>query len=205
MTKVCRTCGIEKSILEFGKARKNNDGHNHFCKKCRNTQNKLYYYDNKEKILNKYKILNSISETKVKRSKYSKKYRKLNLDLLKKKALEKQKLKRNEPVYKFKESIRNRIRNSINHNGLRKKSKTSEILGCSFDEFRIYIESKFESWMNWKNRGLYNGELNYGWDIDHIIPMSFATTEAEILRLNHYTNLQPLCSYVNRNTKRGNH
>jgi len=58
--------------------------------------------------------------------------------------------------------------------------------------------------MNWDNRGLYNGEPNYGWDIDHIIPSSTAKTEDELIRLNHYTNLQPLCSYFNRVVKRDN-
>ena len=56
--------------------------------------------------------------------------------------------------------------------------------------------------MNWENYGLYNGELNYGWDIDHIIPNSSALTEDEFIKLNHYTNLQPLCSKVNRHIKR---
>jgi len=64
-----------------------------------------------------------------------------------------------------------------------------------------FSESKFEYWMTWENRGLYNGELNYGWDIDHIIPISSAKNEEEIIKLSHYTNLQPLCSKINRNIK----
>lgn len=39
--------------------------------------------------------------------------------------------------------------------------------------------------MTWENRGLYNGELNYGWDIDHIIPLSSVNSEEEIIKLNH--------------------
>jgi hypothetical protein len=50
--------------------------------------------------------------------------------------------------------------------------------------------------------GKYNGELNYGWDIDHIIPLAPAETEEDVIRLNHYTNLQPLCSYTNRYIKK---
>ena len=46
------------------------------------------------------------------------------------------------------------------------------------------------------------GELNHGWDIDHIIPVSTAKTEEDIIKLNHYTNLQPLCSYINRYVKK---
>jgi len=56
--------------------------------------------------------------------------------------------------------------------------------------------------MTWENWGLYNGEFNYGWDIDHIIPLSSAKNEEDIIILNHYTNLQPLCSKVNRYIKR---
>lgn len=55
---------------------------------------------------------------------------------------------------------------------------------------------------NKENISKYNGELNYGWDIDHIIPISSATSQQEILKLNHYTNLQPLCSYTNRYIKK---
>ena len=64
------------------------------------------------------------------------------------------------------------------------------------------MESKFENWMSWNNRGLYNGELMHGWDIDHVIPISLAKTEEELLKLNHYSNLQPLCSKINRDVKR---
>ena len=65
-----------------------------------------------------------------------------------------------------------------------------------------YLESKFEDWMNCENYGLYNGELNYGWDIDHKIPLSSGKTEEKIIELNHYTNLQPLCSKINRDIKK---
>ena len=34
---------------------------------------------------------------------------------------------------------------------------------------------------------------NYGeWHIDHIIPLASATTEEGVLKLYHYSNLQPL-------------
>ena len=56
--------------------------------------------------------------------------------------------------------------------------------------------------MTWDNKGLYNGVLNYGWDIDHKIPLSSANSEEDLYRLNHFTNLQPLCSKVNRDIKK---
>ncbi len=64
------------------------------------------------------------------------------------------------------------------------------------------MESKFDPWMTWENYGIYNGELNYGWDIDHIVPLSSAVSPEELIGLFHYTNLQPLCSKINRNIKR---
>jgi len=109
--------------------------------------------------------------------------------------------KKSDKLFNLKCVVRSLISNSLNRNGYSKSSKTFEILGCSFEEFKLHIESKFESWMTWDNYGLYNGDLNYGWDIDHIIPISSAKDEDEILRLNSYTNLQPLCSKINRDIK----
>ena len=83
-----------------------------------------------------------------------------------------------------------------------KKSNLNDILGCDIKEYRNFLESKFESWMNWDNYGLYNGQPNYGWDIDHIIPLSFAKTENELIALFHFSNTQPLCSKINRDIKK---
>jgi hypothetical protein len=68
-------------------------------------------------------------------------------------------------------------------------------LGCDIQFFKNYIEEMFIDDMSWENYGKV-------WDIDHKIPLASATTEEEVLRLNHYTNLQPLDSYINRNVKR---
>ena len=102
----------------------------------------------------------------------------------------------------MKHNTRTLIRNSFKNVGRIKSSKTADILGCSFEEFKIYLESRWDTWMSWSNRGLYNGNLNYGWDIDHIVPLSSASTEEDVIKLNHYTNLQPLCSKINRDIKR---
>ena len=138
-----------------------------------------------------------------------KKYYESNKETIKekKKIYQKERMK-NDPLYKLSISTRGIIRNSLRNNGYTKKSRTQEILGCSFDEFKSYLESKFEPWMNWQNPGNWNGpptELNTSWDIDHIIPLSSGNTEEELIKLNHYTNLQPLCSFVNRYIKRDNY
>jgi hypothetical protein len=118
------------------------------------------------------------------------------------------KMMKTDILYKLKHYIRVSINQTFKKNGFTKKSRTHEILGCSYDEFKTHIESLFEPWMNWDNQGNWNGiptELNTAWDIDHIIPTSTAMTEEDVIRLNHYTNLQPLCSYYNRNIKKDKH
>jgi hypothetical protein len=112
----------------------------------------------------------------------------------------KQKLK-TDPLFKLTCNIRTLVRISFK-NGFTKKSRTEKILGCSYEELKKHFEDRFESWMTWENYGKYNGDLNFGWDIDHIKPVSLAKNEEELIKLNHYTNLQPLCSRVNRYIKR---
>ena len=148
--------------------------------------NKNYYLNNKESLAIK-----------------NKEWRKNNVESIKNyKNSYKKNRRNNDNLYKLSENIRASIRGMINKNGFKKKTTTETILGCSFEEFKVHIESQWESWMTWDNYGLYNGELNYGWDIDHIIPSSSALTEDDVYKLNHYTNLKPLCSYYNRNIKR---
>jgi hypothetical protein len=107
----------------------------------------------------------------------------------------------NDPLYKLRISYYRRINKCIKRFDT-KDVKFLENLGCSLEELKIFLESKFEPWMNWNNYGKYNGEINYGWDIDHIIPLSIAKSEEEIYKLSHYTNLQPLCSKFNRDIKK---
>ena len=104
-------------------------------------------------------------------------------------------------LYRFKYKIRALVSRGIKKVNTNGNTDGEKILGCSFKELREYIESQWEDWMNWDNYGLYNGELNYGWDIDHIKPLSLCESEEDVYKLNHYTNLQPLCSYINRNVK----
>lgn len=131
---------------------------------------------------------------------YTKQWRKsnptYNNDWVKKKCNE-------DPIFRFKYNIREVIRRSLKRQNFKKNSTTQQILGCTLNEFKQYIESQFEPWMNWENRGKrIVTTQNTSWDIDHIIPISSAKTEEEIIKLSHYTNLRPLCSYYNRFIKR---
>lgn len=107
-----------------------------------------------------------------------------------------------DPLYRISGNIRRMISRAFMRNGYTKKSRTYKILGCDFDYLVSYLELRFEPWMNWGNYGKYSNKVySIGWDIDHIIPISSASTQEELVKLSHYTNLQPLCSKVNRDIK----
>lgn len=171
----------------------------------RNNKDKSKEYNKKYRDKNKDKIKSHklTDEQKVKKKIYTKKWLEENKKKVKiqKNNYKIEKMK-NDVLFSLKHNINTSILYHLRISGYSKKSKTHEILGCSFVEFKIYLESKFEDWMSWENRGLYNGESNYGWDIDHIIPISIAQTKEDVIKLSHYTNLQPLCSKINRDIKR---
>jgi hypothetical protein len=154
-----------------------------------------------EKRKDKEKEYRKLNSEKIK--KYHKEYNEKNKESVRiTKRLCEYKRRRTDKLYNLHVRIGGLIRESLRRKGYTKKSRSFEILGCSYVEFMQHIESQFEPWMTWENYGKYNGKLNYGWNIDHIIPISSGNTVDEILKLNHYTNLQPLCSKVNRDIKR---
>lgn len=116
---------------------------------------------------------------------YKKDYRQENKKILRKKDLiyRKERAERDD-LYKATLIARTVIRKAITRGGYKKNSRTENILGCDYLTFKQHIESMFVDGMSWQNR--------HEWHIDHIIPISSAMDESHLLRLNHFTNLQPL-------------
>jgi hypothetical protein len=228
MTKICSNCSTEKEIGEFYLDR----GKPHSqCKECIKTKTKKYKDNNKEKYqkyFKEYQEKNKEELKEYKRKNYlinqekirqrTKDYYENNKQECDKKTSIRNKSNRerinelnrircknkrdNDPLYRLSNNIRTAIWSSIKNSGYKKESNTYNILGCSYEYFIIHIERQFESWMTWDNYGKYNGEFRYGWDIDHIIPISSVKNKEEIININHYTNLQPLCSKINREIKK---
>jgi hypothetical protein len=198
-SKECNKCGEVKSITGFAKDSSRKDGYSYTCKTCKNGNSKKWYNENKEKLQEKY--LNNKEEILEKRKIY---YHDNKETISKRHSEYRKKRLTDDQLFKLRYVVKGLIRDSFRGNSISKNSKTFDILGCTIPEFKEHLESQFEDWMTWENRGLYNGEYNYGWDIDHMIPISSAETEDDVIRLNHYTNLQPLCSRVNRYDKRDN-
>jgi hypothetical protein len=200
-TKVCTTCKVEKVITEFHKEKCGKYGVKAKCKDCfneykrnnpkqkeyrranylRHKEKKLaykkeYYLNNSEKIKEYNKEYNARPEVKKAKTKYNREYEKNR--------------KANDELYKFKKSIQTNISRSIRSMGYRKNSRTQDILGCDYNFVRSYIEKQFKDGMTWDNYG--------DWEIDHIKPISSAKDFADVIKLNHYTNLQPLWAEDNR-------
>lgn len=224
--KICKICQTEKSLSEFN-FRKDTQKYRNECKECfykinkKNKADKVEYYQeyNKEyrvKNLDKLKQYQSgyykqNRERLIKKQHIyhinnpdvSKTYRQLNKSKINEKNREYYKNKIKLDIkFKVKENVRKLIQKSFKANSFKKETKTQDILGCTPEQFKQHLEKQFQPWMTWDNYGLYNGQAEYGWDIDHIIPLKTAKTVEDIIRLNHYTNLQPLCSYQNRIIKR---
>jgi hypothetical protein len=150
--------------------------------------------DNVEQYVRKYNIhktnLRKREFTKVwfkKNEEYNKNYYIENKQKMSKQSSDNHKKRRKEnPIYKFKCNVRILISGSFKRgkNQFQKKAKTEQILGCTIEEFRSYIENKFIKGMTFENYG--------EWHLDHIIPLANANTEEKIIKLNHYTNFQPL-------------
>ena len=90
--------------------------------------------------------------------------------------------------FKLAQVLRSRL------SGILKKGSPVRDLGCSIDEFRSYLESKWKPGMNWENHS------KDGWHIDHIKRLAdFDLTDKEqLLRACHYTNLQPMWAEIHR-------
>ena len=77
------------------------------------------------------------------------------------------------------------------HRKNNKSAKTHHLLGCTFEELKMHLESQFVNDMSWDNMGK--------WHIDHIVPLAaFDLTKEENQKLAfHHTNLQPLWAIDN--------
>lgn len=64
-----------------------------------------------------------------------------------------------------------------------------DLVGCTSDKLRIYLESLFQPGMSWENHGQGSGF----WNIDHKIPLSvFSKSAADQRKAWNFKNLQPL-------------
>lgn len=199
--KKCNKCEKTKNIEDFPKNKSQ-------CKICINRRNKeyrdkmgekwkesrkKYYQKNLEKLRLEKRTYHELNKDK--KTEYDKKYRELNKESIKKNKRKWELKNKNNPILKIKRNLRRRIHHALIKGY--KSASTFELIGCTVNEFKIYIESKFQNDMSWENYG------TKGWHIDHIIPCSsFDLTDPEQQKLCfHYSNQQPL--WAKDNLKKG--
>lgn len=189
--KICNFCHTEKHLTEFSKSKNGKYGRASCCKVCVSA----YYNKNIERFKSQKKRYREINKDKLKEA-YKKKYLE-NSDKVIKKVTEYAKSNRD----KINNWRRNKMKSDINfkiasglrgrlHRAIKGKSKelkATELLGCSIEEFKNYISSKFEPGMSWDNYGLYT------WHIDHCIGVNnFDLTDIEqVKKCFHYSNMSP--------------
>lgn len=194
--KICSYCKIEKDTYYFAKHKNTKDKLKHQCKSCEKDyrdknkdKTKANYQKNKKIISEKQKLYRLENYNKIieRERNYDKKNRLVR-------NLYKQNRRNTDFLFKLICNIRNLIGISFRKNGYNKDSKTNKILGCTYEEFKQHLEKQFTEGMSWDNQG--------EWHLDHIYPVSLAKTEEEIIKLNHYTNFQPL--WAEENIRKGN-
>lgn len=166
--KTCSKCGETKDIKEFVKDRAT-------CKVCRKAYVDQWRSDNHDKVLD-----------------VNRKYKADNHD----KVLAGKKVRYNKPEVKLEHALRSRYTSAVTRqNSLTQESQ--DVLGCSINDYRTYLESLFLPGMSWDNYGM--GDINETWHIDHIIPISAfdLTNTHEIKKAFHYTNTRPLWAIDN--------
>lgn len=187
---LCNKCNIEKPLDSF-RFRKDRNSYIQPCYECEKELSRKrmvdYYIKHKEdrlKFAKEYYYDNYSARKeyrdskKVEKAKYWSSYRKQRYA--------------NDPIFRLKHCIANRIRDAIKRNGKQtsKSKNTRELLGCSFEELKSHLEKQFNNGMSWSNYG-YGSDR---WNIDHIIPVDVfeLSDPVEQKQAFHFTNLQPM-------------
>ena len=185
--KPCSKCKKQKDLKEYTKYSKSWDGLRTTCNECLHE----YRMNNKERMTEYNKKY--WKETKDIQTKTHKEWKGKNKEHVReymreyKRTWEKEQRETN-PVFKITKNLRSRLYSALRTQGTHKDVKTFELIGCTPDFLKGYLEAKFLSGMTWDNYG------THGWHIDHIRPcVSFDLTDTDQQNeCFHYSNLQPL-------------
>jgi hypothetical protein len=160
------------------------------CTKCNSEKNVSFFYSNK---LGKFGVKSICKEceksNKIEYNKFNKKTRQQSnrkYYLSNKQKFKQKKWSFVSEKVRIGNRLRCRIRMTLK--GKNKSKSTWELLGCSFEEFKIYFKKKFTKDMTWND--FIKGDIH----IDHIIPCAnFDLSKIEDQKkCFYYTNLQPL-------------
>lgn len=148
-------------------------------------------------VIYKYLIIYYCNSKMIKKEEYIKLIKNSNINnyYKKKKLAEKQvllisNLVKTDIIYRIVNALANRANKYIDKN---KYNMTHlELIGCSYEELKVYINNQFKIGMNFDNYG--------EWELDHIYPISKFNLNNidEIKKCFNYKNIQPLWMFDNR-------
>jgi hypothetical protein len=161
-----------------------------------NVKKRMHSYVREYWIKNKDKIRETIKKYEINNKEYlkskKKEYAKKNKSRLR--AIARERVRgyyKNNPQFKLKEYLRNRVREVLKEQKTIKSKSTFELIGCSPKKLRNHIEKLFKKNMSWDNYGK--------WHVDHIVPCSrFNLVDKNQQKICfNYKNLQPMWAKEN--------
>ena len=220
MPKLCPTCTQTKDLTEFNKNKSRKDGYQRECRKCCHVHNDKHYHTKKsprlkENLKEGHKMCSCCKQelllVKFKPGKgrfevgsnckdcFNKKWNEYQKRTGQNKKHNKLKRQTN-PQWKLKQVLRCRYLDALKRHTsggrVNKHHSAIELIGCSIDFYKQYLEQQFKPDMTWENHGIL-------WEIDHIKPC--AAFDLTNITQQHecfiYTNTQPL--YYSENRSKG--
>lgn len=209
MKKECSKCHQTKELNKFYKRKDRLSGRS-WCGECCRLVRRIYHTNNREKCNKTNQEYKNQNKNKI--AEYMRSYKKEHAEKialqracyrLKNKDKTKQykinnrnkirdwerRRRKEKPEIRILQSLRTRLRIALKGN--QKSNTTLKLVGCSPQQLKTCLESKFKPNMNWSNYG--------EWHIDHIKPcVNFDLTDSEQQKICfHYSNLQPLWAIEN--------
>lgn len=216
----CPNCHINKCVIDYYRY---NGRPKTPCKCCKLQYQKAFSIENKEEI-KEYKdeyylknreelIANQLLRDKDRTDEiraYQVSYRRINkIDLNSKKIVYKREKYQSDISFKLRGSISNAIYQAlVVNNSCKNGISCLKYLPYTMQDLKDHLESQFETWMNWNNRGLYlidkwndNNLSTWTWQIDHIIPQSklpyTSMTDDNFKKCWALENLRPMNAKLN--------
>lgn len=216
VNKTCSKCGVAKELGEFYLQKGGKFGRNAWCKVCvrdycrahkQRPESKIWrrVYEQRPEVKERKRAYNQRPEVKAGQRAYhqspeykawKRAYQQRPEVKERKRAYLRDYLRgrlQNDSAFRLLLRLRTRLRRALK--GTCKSARTLELLGCTVEELKGYLEKQFKRGMSWSNYGR--------WHVDHIRPCaSFDLTDPEQQRVCfHYTNLQPL--WAKENLRKG--
>ena len=171
LVKKCSKCGNISLKSNFHKNRNSKDGLFSYCKSCVIQKQRIYDFENRERIINKNKgyYLKNRDQIMAQNKIYTNNRYKTDIN------------------FRLISNTRSRIYNSLK--GMTKQSSTKKILGIDIDLYRKWLEFQFTPEMNWLNI-----------EVDHIKPICMfdVSDDEQLKEAFSWKNTQPLLKQDNR-------